>query len=241
MDIKYIHETTVHNTNAAKEIVPVIIERYKIKSVIDIGCGIGTWLAIFEKFGIKNYIGIDGNYVDRRMMMIEESFFLTLDLSKSFNLNKKFDLVLCLEVAEHLEEDSAKNFIECLTKLGDLIIFSAAIPGQGGQNHLNEQFPDYWLDIFNNLGYNLIDDIRPEFWNNQKIEWWYRQNIMVLKKNATSSEKIERKFQIHPDLYKRKLDEIIFLKKINDNMIQGRISPRNAFKIFIKSLIKYFI
>ena len=156
-------------------------------------------------------------------------------------IDKKYDLVLCLEVAEHLEEESAKKFIECLTNLGDLIIFSAAIPGQGGQNHLNEQFPDYWLGIFNSLDYSLIDDIRPEFWNNQKIEWWYRQNIMVLKKNANPVEKIEHKFQIHPELYKRKLDEIVFLKKINDNMIQGKISPRNAFRTFIKSLIKIFI
>lgn len=238
MIIKYVHETNVHNTIAAETIVPAILKRFKINSVVDVGSGIGTWLAVFKQNGIEDFIGIDGDYVNRDLMMIEESHFVSFDLNKAFTLNRRFDLVLCLEVAEHLEENASLQFVESLTKLGDLIIFSAAMPGQGGQNHLNEQFPEYWLGIFNSLGYELIDDLRPEFWNNQKIEWWYRQNMMLLRKNGLSNTKIELLTLIHPELYKRKLEEIHQLQVIQQSYLEGNISPLKACKLFIKSLLR---
>lgn len=235
MEVKYIHDTVIHNTKAAEIIVPLIMERYKINSIVDVGCGIGTWLAIFGNYGVE-YIGIDGDYVDRRLLCINEDNFKCFDLNNKFSLNKKYDLALCLEVAEHLEVKSATLFIECLCSLSDLVIFSAAIPSQGGQNHLNEQFPQYWLCIFESMGYYLVDDIKKDIWGNSDIEWWYQQNIMVLKK-VNNKEKRRLLFAIHPELYKIKIEEIRKLDINYQKTIRGHISVFSALKILFKALI----
>jgi SAM-dependent methyltransferase len=237
MEVKYIHNTLIHNTKAAEIIVPLILGKYKIQSIVDVGCGIGTWLAIFENYGVE-YIGIDGDYVDRSLLCIKENNFKCFDLNNKFSLERKYDLALCLEVVEHLEVKSATSFIECLCSLSDLIIFSAAIPCQGGQNHLNEQFPDYWLSIFESIGYYLVDDIKADIWGNPEIEWWYQQNIMILKK-TNNKERRRLSFAIHPELYKLKIAEIRKLDTNYQKIIKGDISVFSAFKILVKTLINF--
>ena len=236
----YIHDTIVHNTNAANEIVPDLINKFKPKSVVDVGCGIGSWLNIFNKNGISDFVGIDGDYLDRDLLMIDSNKFLTADLCKPFRSEKKFDLVLSLEVAEHLPEMSAEDFVKTLTDLGDIIIFSAAIPGQGGQNHLNEQFPEYWQAKFSNYGFEVTEYYSPKFWNNNKIEWWYRQNIFIYEKINIANQKFDFKFNVHPELYKRKLVEIENLNIEKMNIYKGKIPIVQSFKIFCKSILHYF-
>lgn len=242
MEVRYIHDTVIHNTKAAEIIVPLILERYKISSVVDVGCGTGTWLAVFAKYGVE-YIGIDGGYVNRSLLHINEDNFKCFDLNNKFSLNKKYDVAICLEVAEHLEVKSATLFIECLSSLSDLVIFSAAIPCQGGQNHLNEQYPEYWLSIFESIGYYLVDDIKSDIWGNSNVEWWYQQNIMILQKTSIK-EKRRLFFGIHPELYKNKIEEIkkldINCQRLDTNyqrIVRGHISVFFAFKIFVKALI----
>ena len=235
MEVRYIHDTIIHNTKAAEIIIPLILEKYKISSVVDVGCGTGTWLSVFGKYGVE-HIGIDGDYVDRNLLHINEDNFKCFDLNNKFSLNKKYDLAICLEVAEHLEAKSAILFIECLCSLSDFIIFSAAIPSQGGQNHLNEQYPEYWLSIFESMEYYLVDDIKSDIWGNSNIEWWYQQNMMILKKTS-NKEKRPLCFAIHPDLYKIKIEEIRKLDTNYQRVIRGHISVFFAFKIFVKAVL----
>lgn len=164
---------------SAKEIVPLILELVRPGSVIDIGCGAGTWLSVFKEFGIEEICGVDGDYVDAKILKIPKEQFLSLDLSKPFHLGRQFDLVLSLEVAEHLPPESAGIFIDSLTKLGPVVLFSAAIPHQGGTQHMNEQWPDYWAKLFQHKGYVAIDCIRKTIWQNSNVEWWYAQNLLL--------------------------------------------------------------
>jgi SAM-dependent methyltransferase len=164
---------------SAKEIVPLVLELVQPKSVIDIGCGAGTWLSAFKEFGIEEICGVDGDYVDAKILKIPKEQFLSLDLSKPFYLRRQFDLVLSLEVAEHLPPESAGIFIDSLTRLGPVILFSAAIPQQGGTQHMNEQWPDYWVKFFQHKGYLVIDCIRKRIWQNANVEWWYAQNVLL--------------------------------------------------------------
>lgn len=239
MEVKYIHERSVHNTRAAEVIVPEIIAHFHPKSVVDVGCGIGTWLKVFEENGVSHLLGIDGEYVDMSMLMIDKSNFKKYDLNKVIDVNKKFDVVLCLEVAEHLEKGSSNLLIKSLTAFGDIVIFSAAIPGQGGQNHLNEQYPEYWVELFAAFQYFPVNDLRSTFWTNENVEWWYRQNIIIFKRNAAVNERVQYSLKVHPELYKRKLNEIEGLNSKNLEISSGKISPQQAFKIFIKSVVNY--
>ncbi len=176
----YVHSEDVHNTRAAEIVLPILFEYVQPQSILDVGCGTGTWLKVFNDMGISDFTGVDGNYVDRSMLQIAEERFVAHDLTKPLNLGRIFDLAVSLEVAEHLPESAADVFVASLTKHSKTILFSAAIPGQGGQNHLNEQWPAYWQEKFRRYGYEYYDIIRPAVWNNERVDIWYRQNMFLV-------------------------------------------------------------
>ena len=167
---------------SAKEIIPIIFEFIQPKSVIDVGCGVGTWLSVFQAHGVEDVWGIDGDYVDKNAIEIPKERFLTFDLKNPFRLNRQFDLVVSLEVGEHLPNECAETFVDSLTKLAPVILFSAAIPFQGGTQHVNEQWQDYWVKHFQKKGYVAIDCIRNRVWENERVEFWYAQNMLVFAK-----------------------------------------------------------
>jgi SAM-dependent methyltransferase len=177
---KHTYTAKYHNLNAPQEIVPYLIGKFHPKSVVDVGCGVGTFLHVFLKNDVKDILGIDGGWVDKSALFFPEDFFVEKDLEKKLDINRKFDLVLCLEVAEHLSEKSADILIINLTNLSDIIIFSAATVHQGGQNHINEQHFDYWIEKFSKRGFIFYDIFRSRFWNNEKINWWYKQNMFLV-------------------------------------------------------------
>lgn len=167
------------STKSAKEIIPIIFEFIHPKSVIDVGCGTGTWLSVFQEHGVEDIWGVDGDYVDKKNLEIPQDRFFSFDLKNPLSLDRQFDLVVSLEVAEHLPEDCAETFVDSLTRLGSVILFSAAIPFQGGREHINEQWLDYWAKYFQKKGYVAIDCIRPRVWENDNVEIWYAQNILI--------------------------------------------------------------
>src|SRR5947199_5742614 len=137
---------------SAREIVPVILQLLQPKSVIDVGCGVGTWLSIFKEHGVDDIFGIDGDWINKKQLEIPEERFSAFDLKNVFRMNRRFDLVVCLELAEHLVTDNAEILVDSLTRLGPVVLFSAAVPFQGGTHHLNEQWPDYWVRYFQEKG-----------------------------------------------------------------------------------------
>lgn len=170
---------------SARHILPLCFELIPIKSVIDIGCGVGTWLRAVEELGVQDYMGVDGDHIDTAMLQIPKDHFMSynFDSDKPFRLERTFDLVMCLEVAEHLSPRYAESFCRSLTLLGPVILFSAAVPFQGGDYHQNEQWQNYWAEIFSQQAYTVIDCLRPKLWNNPEIRWWYAQNILVFVQN----------------------------------------------------------
>lgn len=169
---------------SASVILPEVYKLVQFDSILDVGCGTGEWLAIAEnQLGIKDFKGLDGDYVDKNQLAIKPENFIPFDLKKPFNLNRKFSLVLSAEVAEHLPVENAEQFIETLCNHGDVILFSAAVPGQGGTYHINEQWQDYWVDIFKKKGFVPIDFMRKKFWYTKGIDWWYKQNMLLFAKS----------------------------------------------------------
>lgn len=243
-EVKYIHNEYTHNFNAAEEIVPYIIELFQPKSVIDIGCGIATWLNIFKKYGVQTILGIDGSFVDKRLLKIQENSFIEKDLEQSFVLEDKFDLAISLEVAEHISFEKADVFIESICNSADVIVFSAAIPNQGGQNHINEQPPLYWIQKFESRGYKMFDVIRPLFWDNKKVDWWYKQNMLVFSKNITVNQRLEPldsfygAHLVHPIVLKNRSFETS--RNVNEiNRIEsGEKDMRFYFELFKKIILK---
>ncbi|RYY10059.1 MAG: class I SAM-dependent methyltransferase, partial [Chitinophagaceae bacterium] len=180
--LRYVHVPEVHNRTSPRLIVPLIIDMLHPRSVVDVGCGLGTFLAVFEENGVEEVLGLEGEWLDTKNLEISKEKVIIADLEKEFRSDKKFDLALCIEVAEHLSPHSADTLVNTLTGLSDVILFSAAVPGQGGQNHINEQWATYWQAKFAAKGYSYYDEIRSKIWNNKEIEWWYKQNAFLVIK-----------------------------------------------------------
>ena len=120
------------------------------------------------------------------------------DLTQPISLGRRFDLAICLEVAEHIDEKRASDFLSTLTSFSDHVLFSAAIPYQGGTGHVNEQWPGYWARLFADKGYGCQDFIRKKIWNDSGIHYWYRQNILLFSKGAEHEEPLP---MVHPELF----------------------------------------
>ncbi len=155
----------------------------EIRSVVDVGCGGGTWLSYFGNKGVR-ILGIDGNVLPPEDMMIPTEAYRRQNLEDRISAPATFDLCMCLEVAEHLPANRAATFVEDLCQLGNLVLFGAGIPGQGGTNHINCQWQSYWIEMFRQQGFGIYDLIRPTLWNDSRIEWWYLQNTMVFVRSA---------------------------------------------------------
>jgi hypothetical protein len=166
---------------SACHVIPVLFQFFRPSSVIDVGCGCGAWLSEFKRFGVADLLGLDGSYVNSEQLLIAPNEFVATDLNGDFSNfpDRRFDLAVSLEVAEHLAMEHAADFIASLVKLADIVLFSAALPYQGGTAHVNENWLEYWALLFRRHAYHPVDCIRPVIWDNKSVCWWYRQNIMV--------------------------------------------------------------
>jgi len=164
---------------SARVVLPAVMQYFNVRSVVDFGCGTGSWLAAWKDFGATDCIGVDGDYVDGHRLSIDRDIFVAHDLCQPCDLGRKFDLVQSIEVGEHLPEASADTFVDTLALHGDVILFSAAAPGQGGMDHINEQPYSYWQDKFDRRGFMMFDLIRPAIQNDPNVLPWHRYNIFV--------------------------------------------------------------
>lgn len=163
-------------TRASAEVaVPLILSHIPARTVIDVGCGEGWWAAEFAAHGC-DVTGIDGAYVAESPL---GDRFYAHDLTSPIPDLGRFDLAVCLEVAEHLPAGRAAGMVADLCRLAPVVVFSAAIPGQGGVGHVNEQRPAYWVDLFARNGYTASGALRWPLWDDDRVECWYRQNLLV--------------------------------------------------------------
>jgi hypothetical protein len=225
------HENTIHS---ASTILSILLERIPtIQSAVDIGCGVGTWLSVLQEKGVKDIQGIDGSWVNQDLLAIPRNCFSRVDLSRTaIKLPRRYDLAISLEVAEHLRSDRADEFVSSLAALSDYVLFSAAIPFQGGRNHVNEQWQHYWVEKFAALEYDVHDFIRPKIWTDNRIPFWYRQNILFFSKRHTSENVPLNSVDldalamplnlVHPDLHVSKATT--------------RIGVKRSFTLFLRSL-----
>jgi SAM-dependent methyltransferase len=199
--------------DSAEAVVPLLLAEMKINSAVDVGCGSASWAGTFLRHGVADVIGVDGDYVDRSLLEIPVERFIAKDLDKPFDLGRTFDLAFSVEVAEHLTPSRAPGFVADLVKLAPIVLFSAALPGQGGLDHRNERWLSYWVDLFGKHNYRPLDCIRYQIWNDEKVMFWYRQNIMVFcradlyPKYAHLDHKAPVD-AVHPELLRRKTHSI---------------------------------
>jgi 2-polyprenyl-3-methyl-5-hydroxy-6-metoxy-1,4-benzoquinol methylase len=114
--MKYLHSCEIHNLQSPRIVVPLIVEDSKPQSVVVFGCGLGTWISEFKRSGVQDVLGLDGSWVDKTYFEQDVLHnFMVADLESPIRLDRKFDLAISLEVAEHLDKKSARSFVASLT------------------------------------------------------------------------------------------------------------------------------
>ena len=230
------HQKTVYAANTILGMIQSVMP--PIHSAVDVGCGVGTWLSTLRAAGTSDILGVDGHGVNMSMLEIPVENFQHADLDALITLDKRFDLAISLEVAEHLKPASAQMFIRSLTEMSDFVLFSAAIPFQATKYHINEQWPNYWADLFAEHDYVCFDIIRFEIWDDDKIPVWYRQNTLFFVKKSRISE---LNFNIDGQEYPTTNPVSVvhpqyYLKKNNDSR-----SLKGSWKLFKKATRKKFV
>jgi SAM-dependent methyltransferase len=169
---------------SAEVVLAIVLDLLKPASIIDVGCGVGTWLAVARGLGVRSLLGLEGEWVRYVAKDVDELDITFCDLEAPLKVPQRFDLALCMEVAEHLTEGRADSFVRDLCAMSDVILFGAAVPGQGGCDHINEQWQSYWSERFASLGYRPYDVVRPKVWTDPRVEHWYRQNSLLYVNDA---------------------------------------------------------
>jgi hypothetical protein len=203
------------NVYSAERVIELLLSMLTVRSVVDFGCGDGVWLRAFEARGVDRILGYDGpwNCVDR--LLVDPSGFLVKDLSKPVDPPMQFDMALCLEVAEHLPHEASPTLVRSLCAHAPVVLFGAAIPGQGGYRHINEQWQSFWIGLFRQNGFVRFDVVRPEIWDDPAVYPWYKQNIglFVSEARADISDTLQAAAAsagihdmppdvVHPDLFR---------------------------------------
>lgn len=217
----YELEKAVSLSNA-EIILPYILNKIECTSIVDFGCGVGEWLNVAKNLGVTEVLGLDGEYAREHITISDHEFF-AVDFTKDVQLNKRYDLAISLEVAEHLPLESSKHFIHTITSYSDIVLFSAAIPGQGGTMHINEQYPSYWKNLFYECGFELCDVLRKKFWDNEQVESFYKQNMFIYCKKELEND-IQKAFAcnnqiidiVHPQMFEMRMKNEQYIFPFND-------------------------
>jgi SAM-dependent methyltransferase len=211
-DAEFYEELDAQVRGSAEVIVPIVVDLLHPASVLDVGCGRGTWLRGFSQSGVVEIVGVDGPHISAADLEIPATAFVSHDLTQPLDLGRRFDLAVSLEVAEHLPAEIAPAFVAALVAHAPAVLFSAAIPFQGGAGHVNERWPSYWSDLFAVHGFVPLDVVRPVVWADEQVAFWYAQNTILYVDAAHGSlgelrdraARLDRTLDlVHPALHER--------------------------------------
>lgn len=209
------------NSNPKMKILKILRQYVEFESVADLGCGKCGWLSAAREMGASTVHGFDIPEIDISDREISSDEFTPADLSKVIDFERSYDLAVSTEVAEHIPEKLAGNFVTNLVTAAPIVLFSAATPYQGGVGHTNENWVEYWDRFFTDRGYVCFDYMRDLIWHDPGIPFYYRQNILMYAAADRVEDLVSKglavcprpKTLIHPDML---IKAIHLTQKVNN-------------------------
>jgi SAM-dependent methyltransferase len=212
-DAAFYDDQTEGSLRSARIVLPVVFALHRPASLVDVGCGQGTWLAAAEELGVEDLTGLDGDWVDRAKLRSPRMTFRAVDLAAPIAFDRRYDLALSVEVAEHLPASAADGFVAALCAASDAVLFSAAAPFQGGTDHVHEARASAWAARFAANGFDCFDLVRGAIWDRAEVAWWYRQNLLLFAKRGSAAHAAFARAPlpppprdvVHPDAFEEKV------------------------------------
>jgi hypothetical protein len=229
-DREFYDDLKSGSLRSASVIIPVVLGHVPVQSAIDIGCGQGAWLRVLEECGVRDILGYDGDHVERSRLLIDPAKFKAVDLREDFKLDRTCDLAISLEVAEHLPNEFAEPLVRRLVTAAPVVLFSAAIPAQGGTEHVNERWQDYWRNVFRSFDFFPVDLIRPAVWGNPDVEFWYQQNIILYCSDYT----------LHKVPGLRPVSADVSLNIVHPTLYEKRVTQQNL-QLNLRKILKLIL
>jgi SAM-dependent methyltransferase len=227
----YVHDTygkyASGSERSAAIVARLLVPLLKPGSILDVGCGTGGWAEAFRAQGVEEIHGVDGDWSPAGKRLRPGEFtawsFEQGDPAGPALPRERYDLVISLEFVEHVRAERADALVDFLTGKGDALLVSAAIPLQGGQHHVNERWPEYWTCKFAARGFRPFDVMRLALWDEEGVESWYRQNMILYFREGTMPQAVREwgeqaalaaldspRAMVHPDLYGRTFGRLYF-------------------------------
>lgn len=190
---------------SAAACLPIILGGGTPHAVLDVGAGSGCWARELERLLPRAVVlALDENESsDVQAWTVEQALPKTPS-------GQRWPLVLCLELAEHLTPKQGDRLVSELCRVAGHIAWSAAVPGQRGLRHVNEQWPSYWAARFARHGFGLSDPWRAELWDDPYVEPWYAQNLLLAKRGAAPTPRS----LVHPTIWQWRLDDAAYWREI---------------------------
>ena len=182
-DTEFFSEGETFKKDSAGKVAEIINKHVTFNSVFDIGCGMGIYLEEFHRLG-KEVLGCDFS-VDGLKLTSKQFTAFQADATKPITLNRKFDLLICFEVAEHIQKKHSRQLDTNCTQNSDTVLFTAAPVGQGGVGHINERPNGFWIDLFVEQGFALQKELTQQMRAQMKTEnvvFWIADNLMLFNR-----------------------------------------------------------
>jgi SAM-dependent methyltransferase len=222
-----------------------IFSIYKPKEIAEFGCGPGHLTRALAKLGV-GIVALDG-FASPDFNGYSDVKFYKMDLNdgtllSEFLKGKQFDMAICTEVAEHLQPSSSEHLIKCLTSCAPIVIFSAAVPGQGGHGHINCADRGFWHQLFVKYNFKVVDSLRKKLRDNAGLAIWYKLN--VLDYISTERETIKEVDVIKNLIDSESYSSSLFYKIDNENSINQAylkypvVKQYFQFRRFLKAILK---
>jgi hypothetical protein len=192
---QFFKKRQAHLSWRAPIVCQSLVHLFHPRSAIDIGCAVGDLVDGFIKLGVDAF-GLEGATTALPHLMVPIERVIVHDLRKPLETDQMFDLVVCFEVAEHIEPEYADVFADNITSIcNDWLIISAAPPGQGGTYHVNCQNHQFWISKMGERGF-AYDDLKGSEFRGMLYPWRDKTGIRAYYGNVMVFQLIKEEWNV---------------------------------------------
>jgi SAM-dependent methyltransferase len=151
----YMEVVDPYMSGGVQSIAASILQEFRPESVVDVGCGSGLLLlSLAEQAPSVQTVGLERSGAGVQICQERGVNVRAFDIETDPVPSDRFSVCVSTEVAEHIPHRHTDRFVDLLCSLADHVVLTAAGPGTGGTDHVNERPQSYWIKRFDARGFS---------------------------------------------------------------------------------------